>query len=313
LIGVLVCFTGDAHASNWTFAWASPSPQGNDLNAVDFVSPSSPIGWAVGKHGAAVRTTDGGATWMDRSAYAATQLYLWDVAAVSADIAVACELSGGIWRTVDGGITWDLVYQEPDHRDLSDLDRPAPGLIVAVGDRVLLRSKDDGASWTRIVHEDVEGALTDQLWFDATHGMFSCEFGIYSTDDGGVTMTPAAIDGPYMPFVCLDVRGDDGLAIATDGMNSFSFVSDDGGASWSLCPSSKRCHTYTTSCSWSREPHSPEATATSGRATTWGFPGRSATPTRIFTPPIAISTFARGGSSSNVEASANSRCLRTRA
>jgi hypothetical protein len=41
--------------------WQNPLPQGNTLNAVDFVSPS--IGWAVGYYGTILRTTDGGTTW----------------------------------------------------------------------------------------------------------------------------------------------------------------------------------------------------------------------------------------------------------
>lgn len=44
--------------SGWT--WGSPTPQGNDLDAVTFQGAT---GYAVGKFGTALRSTDGGATW----------------------------------------------------------------------------------------------------------------------------------------------------------------------------------------------------------------------------------------------------------
>jgi photosystem II stability/assembly factor-like uncharacterized protein len=162
---------------------------------------------------------------------------LWDVAAVSADVAVACDLSGGVWRTADDGITWSLAYQEPNHRILTDLESPVPGLIVAVGDRVVLRSTDDGITWTHIAHEDVEEVLTDQKWFDAENGIFSGHFGIFRTADGGLTMTPSVVDGPDVGFLCLDVRGDTGIAVGWDGYSvAFTFASDDGGDTWTIVP-----------------------------------------------------------------------------
>src|SRR4051812_45415829 len=40
--------------------WGNPTPQGNTLRALDFLSGS---GYAVGDAGTALRTDDGGATW----------------------------------------------------------------------------------------------------------------------------------------------------------------------------------------------------------------------------------------------------------
>src|SRR6478672_11409275 len=44
--------------SGWT--WASPEPQGNDLNGIDFAAGR---GYASGALGTLLRTDDGGDTW----------------------------------------------------------------------------------------------------------------------------------------------------------------------------------------------------------------------------------------------------------
>ena len=40
--------------------WQNPLPQGNDLSSVHFVDEY--VGWAIGKFGTIIRTTDGGQT-----------------------------------------------------------------------------------------------------------------------------------------------------------------------------------------------------------------------------------------------------------
>ena len=68
--------------------------------------------------------------------------------------------------------------------------------LIPLGDRVVLRSLDAGATWTRYAHDDIEGELTDQCWTAPDVGVMSGTFGIFHTDDGGVTFTPAFVEIP---------------------------------------------------------------------------------------------------------------------
>ena len=44
--------------------WQNPTPQGNYLNDVKFISPNT--GWAVGSLGTIIKTTNGGANWVEQ-------------------------------------------------------------------------------------------------------------------------------------------------------------------------------------------------------------------------------------------------------
>ena len=82
--------------------WLSPTPQGNQLTAIDLVGGAE--GWAVGTHGTIMKTTDGGLTWS--SQFAPTEAHLFGLAAVDRTTAWAVGEGGVILHTVDGGATW---------------------------------------------------------------------------------------------------------------------------------------------------------------------------------------------------------------
>ena len=58
--------------SQETWNWVYPSPQGNRLNSVTWVSGSVFV--AVGDHGTILRTTDDGASWISISSGVSTNL-----------------------------------------------------------------------------------------------------------------------------------------------------------------------------------------------------------------------------------------------
>ena len=63
--------TGDG---GWV--WQNPLPQGNDLEGMAFVNASH--GWAVGKEGTILATTNGGATWTGQSSGTTSDLFAVD-------------------------------------------------------------------------------------------------------------------------------------------------------------------------------------------------------------------------------------------
>src|SRR5215212_2094991 len=83
-----------AHAG-WT--WGNPLPQGDTLDAVDFVGAR---GYAVGEFGTMLRTDDGGATWTGVSTGLTEDLT--DVRMITPDSVV---IAGGcpVRRSDDGG------------------------------------------------------------------------------------------------------------------------------------------------------------------------------------------------------------------
>jgi photosystem II stability/assembly factor-like uncharacterized protein len=127
------------------------------LRAVYFVDEAR--GWAVGSKGALLATTDGGRTWALRRA--PTEDTLRDVYFVNADDG---------WLVCDRSIY--LLRMKEDQRSY------------------LLRTKDGGASWSRV---EVTGAETDVLltrvaFVDEARGWAFGEMGaLYATTDGGAS------------------------------------------------------------------------------------------------------------------------------
>jgi len=69
--------TGTLHAQladNWD--WMNPKPQGNTINAIDFVNDN--LGFAVGEYGTILKTTNGGVTWQKQNSGTSTQFISLD-------------------------------------------------------------------------------------------------------------------------------------------------------------------------------------------------------------------------------------------
>ncbi len=62
LLAFMIISLGTADAQ---WHWQNPLPQGNTLNCVSFSDADN--GLAVGENGVIIRTTDGGATWVNQA------------------------------------------------------------------------------------------------------------------------------------------------------------------------------------------------------------------------------------------------------
>jgi len=176
---MLVYRTGDAGRT-----WA-PVPLPEQADLADLELYGSQHVWAVGEHGAVVRSTDGGATWS--SADAGTS----DLAAVdftSAALGVAVGENGAVLRTADGGATWARA-KVPRRADLSDVTMRTASRGWAVGEKgTVLRTSDGGRTWKRQKTPSGSGDCVAVDFASVKRGWVVTATGrLLGTSDGGRT------------------------------------------------------------------------------------------------------------------------------
>ena len=112
---LLCCFTQTLQSQSdidYCPQWQNPLPQGNQLNEVCFIDPTT--GWAVGAYGTILKTIDGGDSWQRQES--GTSTYLYDVFFI--DDQKGWAVGGGYFdygillSTVNGGTTW--TAQRPE-------------------------------------------------------------------------------------------------------------------------------------------------------------------------------------------------------
>jgi photosystem II stability/assembly factor-like uncharacterized protein len=133
--------------SGWN--WGNPTPQGNDLKAIDFAGGR---GYAVGAAGTALRSDDGGATWTGLATGTAGDLATLQII----DPETVVVLGGGgcvLRRSDDGGTTFHRIFivaeaDCPDRvRSFSFADRNVGYLLLQNGS--VLRTTDAGQSFSK--------------------------------------------------------------------------------------------------------------------------------------------------------------------
>ena len=149
----------NAQSSDW--AWQNPLPQGNDLNAVQFVNTQA--GRIVGDAGTVLHTTDGGSSWT--SQVSDSQVDLLDVSFIDDLHGWAAGGSPGtIVATTDGGSTW--ATQKDNVIDpLRVIHFVSNQLGWAVGPKMLVRTVDGGTTWTEISPGDVTNTSFYDVFF----------------------------------------------------------------------------------------------------------------------------------------------------
>ena len=133
--------------SGWN--WGNPTPQGNDLKAIDFVGAR---GYAVGNAGTALRTDDGGLTWSGLAT--GTQGNLTKLQIVDAETLVILGADGCVLRrSANGGATFTRIFivaetDCPDRvRSFHFVTRDIGYLLLADGS--VLRTTDAGVSFSK--------------------------------------------------------------------------------------------------------------------------------------------------------------------
>lgn len=197
LVGLAVPIIASAYIStapsadrNWF--WQEQLPQGNDLRSASWISNT--VGWAVGVTGTALKTTDGGATWIAQDA--STTRDLTGVSFVDANNGWACGVSGTVIRTTDGGTTWSAqsAPTNPAARNFRAISFINANVGVAVGDvgtttSTIAYTNDGGATWRSSVTTCTQG-LSDVTMVSATTGWAVGGAGaLLKTVNGGANWT----------------------------------------------------------------------------------------------------------------------------
>ena len=209
--------------------WQNPLPQGTDLNDTHFVDEST--GWAVGGAGTILKTTDGGATWQDRSYDG--RAWLQSVWFDDEDTGWAVGAFGTVISTTDGGETWSVqtlgadVYLIGVHFVNEHSGWAVGGSEAVGGGDVILATTDGGATW----HDRSHGGdhWLEGVWFaDEDTGWAVGGTTILKTTDGGVSWAPQSSGTTEYVRSVYFVDANAGWAVAGDTI----LKTVDGGANW---------------------------------------------------------------------------------
>jgi len=192
----------------------------DDLVSVSF--PTETDGWACGRYGTILHTSDGGARWNPQSS--GTKFTLSSICFVDTKKGWAVGNKGTIVHTSDGGEIWEKQESPVDyfHMDVIFLS-PEVGFITSERTHILATT-DGGKTW-EVRFEDEDYILKSISFCDDQHGWAAGEFGhIYHTSDGGETWEKQA--GLYeMDWDTGFITGDDFL---------FDVVAIDPNTAWTV-------------------------------------------------------------------------------
>ena len=154
------------------------TPTGTTEEFRGLAAVSASVAWVSGEEGSVLRTTDGGASWVDRSPAAAEGLALRDIEAFDAQRAVALSIGPGedsrIFRTSNGGRTWVEVFRNSDEAAFYDCMAFSPnGRGLALSDPVdgffrLAATSDRGRTWHVLSTAGMPAALDGEFAFAAS-------------------------------------------------------------------------------------------------------------------------------------------------
>jgi len=82
--------------------WINPYPQGNTLEQVQMLNPST--GYAVTTNNAVIKTTNGGVNWSILVVNSSAQLF--SVFFTDVNTGYVCGNNGSIYKTINGGTSW---------------------------------------------------------------------------------------------------------------------------------------------------------------------------------------------------------------
>ena len=208
----------------------------DDLFSVTFSTEQD--GWACGRWGTVLHTTDGGATWSHQNS--STDYTLSSICFVDPHHGWAVGDEGAIIHTIDGGKTWEK-QKSPVPFFLMDVyfETPLKGWIVTERTHVL--STDDGGKTWSIQFKDQDFILKAVSFADPLHGWTVGEYGyIYHTSNGGATWEKQAgyfdisestgeVEGGTFLFNVVAVDTQTAWAVGIDG---YVITTENGGQTW---------------------------------------------------------------------------------
>lgn len=214
----------------------SPWRPHDDLFSVSFSTEAK--GWACGRWGTILHTSDGGKTWAAQ--HSGTDLTLTGIYFVNEVSGWAVGAEGTILHTGDGGRTWEKQKSPVPfyHGDVHFVS-PLKGWIASEETHIL-HTRDGGKSWG-VQFQDNIFRLKAISFADEQHGWAVGEYGFtYGTRDGGETWTHQSGQFEYCEeigdYKCgiflFDVKAIDPQTAVAVGADSLIVMTRDGGSTW---------------------------------------------------------------------------------
>lgn len=204
-------------------------PNGTTDNIWNMQMVTNEIGWMVGERATALKTTDGGLTWLQQPMPHTTLPY-WDVSFVDTNYGyIACN-SASILKTTNGGLNWQ-IQTAGDYRDLYTIYAFDSLKAIAGGfaGKIVITT-DGGNNWTQLSNLQGNGSINRIKFFDSLNGFLVTTAGNFQTTDGGYTWTYD--DDLYNNYITWNID----LPVSQNGYivggRMFLMKTTDAGVSW---------------------------------------------------------------------------------
>ncbi len=215
-------FTGLCFSQEGPWHLAFPKPQGNHLNDIQFVNPTT--GWAVGNYGTILKTTNNGANWNVQSL--SDSIHFLAVQFTSSSTGWVCGTKGTILKTTDGGENWQAQNIATIHK-IADVSFTDSLTGWAIADSLIFKTTNGGASWAIQSSAAIFMSLLKIKFINSETGWMLGGYGLFQTLDGGLTWQP---NGPAGGLS--DMQFTDSLNGWACGGYGALFKTEDGGQNW---------------------------------------------------------------------------------
>lgn len=202
----------------------------SSLSSTAFISDN--IGFAVGSHGAFLKTENGGTTW---TAYnIGFNLKLIKILFVNSTTGFllgndASDIYGyiKILKTTDAGLTWNQVFNDGVAMNGQSMQFIDANNGFATGYNCLLKTTNSGVTWEKSVFTNYYDVFS-VFFLNTSKGFLATNSGAYSTTDGGATWTKF-LDNTTTQVLFTDnntgyifKNGDNGHKKTTDGGSTWN-------------------------------------------------------------------------------------------
>ncbi len=215
--------------SKWE--WQNPTPQGHDIYDSHVFDKDSVL--AVGEHATVLWTENGGKDWDHRSCVGNSTAGLQGVHFPTGRVGWAVGEDGVILRSEDGGQHW-APQQSGTSNDLNAVHFVDTSHGMAVGNEILLRTRDGGATWSKEKKPDhyfqaVQFQNNALGWITGWTGS-STE--VFRTIDSGMTWDTVSPAGSLQLLNGLHFQNDStGWVVGREGT---VYSTSDSGNSWTF-------------------------------------------------------------------------------
>jgi len=180
-------FISDISYGQTSWVWQNPLPQGNDLTSVKFFDDNT--GWAVGKKGTILKSTDGGINWNIQNSTVYENLN--SVFILSEQKVLALGEYGVVVLTTNGGVNWSfsLLAENPSLKKFFFTDEVTGyicGYRADIRKSYIYKTTDGGIYWN-LTFTGPESEFFDKIFFwDKNTGITGGDWFAYKTTNAGV-------------------------------------------------------------------------------------------------------------------------------